>query len=336
MLVPVLLFCLGLVLLIKGGDWFVDGATGIAHRFHVPELLIGATVVSIGTTLPEVMVSATSALGGHSEIAYGNAIGSIICNTALISAITMAVRPCKVDQKTFRGPVIFFFAAALFYSLVAYITGSFSRIVGIVLLALFVAYILYNVRNARLHPELAEEEEDEEEGKPDFLTSLLNKVTKGNESISNFGLLVIGAALIAWGADLLVDNGTLIAQSLGVPESVIALTFVALGTSLPELVTAITSLAKGHGALSLGNIVGANIFNLVLVGGVSITLRPFNIPVAKTVAGMNASLLVEIPVMLFVMAFMTLPALKRGKLTRAQGITLLAVYAAFCVFQFVS
>ena len=336
MLVPVLLFCLGLVLLIKGGDRFVDGATGIAHRFHVPELLIGATVVSIGTTLPEVMVSATSALGGHSEIAYGNAIGSIICNTALISAITMAVRPCKVDQKTFRGPVIFFFAAALFYSLVAYITGSFSRIVGIVLLALFVAYILYNVRNARLHPELAEEEEDEEEGKPDFLTSLLNKVTKGNESISNFGLLVIGAALIAWGADLLVDNGTLIAQSLGVPESVIALTFVALGTSLPELVTAITSLAKGHGALSLGNIVGANIFNLVLVGGVSITLRPFNIPVAKTVAGMNASLLVEIPVMLFVMAFMTLPALKRGKLTRAQGITLLAVYAAFCVFQFVS
>lgn len=336
MLVPVLLFCLGLVLLIKGGDWFVDGATGIAHRFHVPELLIGATVVSIGTTLPEVMVSATSALGGHSEIAYGNAIGSIICNTALISAITMAVRPCKVDQKTFRGPVIFFFAAALFYSLVAYITGSFSRIVGIVLLALFVAYILYNVRNARLHPELAEEEEDEEEGKPDFLTSLLNKVTKGNESISNFGLLVIGAALIAWGADLLVDNGTLIAQSLGVPESVIALTFVALGTSLPELVTAITSLAKGHGALSLGNIVGANIFNLVLVGGVSITLRPFSIPVAKTIAGLNASLVVDIPLMLFVMAFMTLPALKRGKLARWQGVTLLAVYAAFCVFQFVS
>ncbi len=336
MLVPVLLFCLGLVLLIKGGDWFVDGATGIAHRFHVPELLIGATVVSIGTTLPEVMVSATSALGGHSEIAYGNAIGSIICNTALISAITMAVRPCRVDQKTFRGPVIFFFAAALLYSLVAYIIGSFSRVVGIVLLALFVAYILYNVRNARLHPELAEAEEDEEEGKPDFLTALLNKAAKGNETVSNFGLLVIGAALIAWGADLLVDNGTLIAQSLGVPESVIALTFVALGTSLPELVTAITSLAKGHGALSLGNIVGANIFNLVLVGGVSITLRPFSIPVAKTIAGFNASLLVDIPLMLFVMAFMTLPALKRGKLSRWQGVTLLAVYAAFCVFQFVS
>ena len=112
MLVPVLLFMLGLILLIKGGDWFVEGATGIAHRFHVPELLIGATVVSIGTTLPEVMVSASSALGGHGEIAYGNAIGSIICNTSLIAAITVAVRPPKVEGKSLRVPVMFFFGAA--------------------------------------------------------------------------------------------------------------------------------------------------------------------------------------------------------------------------------
>lgn len=104
MLIPILLFVLGLVLLIKGGDWFVDGATGIAHRFHVPELIIGATVVSIGTTLPEVMVSATSALQGHGEIAYGNAIGSIICNTALIAAITVAIRPGPVDPKALKPP----------------------------------------------------------------------------------------------------------------------------------------------------------------------------------------------------------------------------------------
>ena len=114
MVVPVLLFILGLILLIKGGDWFVDGATGIAHRFHVPELLIGATVVSIGTTLPEVMVSATSAVSGHGEIAYGNAIGSIICNTALIAALTIAIRPSRVDRNTLKTPVIFFFAAAIF------------------------------------------------------------------------------------------------------------------------------------------------------------------------------------------------------------------------------
>ena len=150
-------------------------------------------------------------------------------------------------------------------------------------------------------------------------------------------MLVLGAAAIAVGAKLLVDNGTKIAEAMGVPESVIALTFVALGTSLPELVTAITALAKGHSALSLGNIVGANLFNLVLVSGLATAIRPFSIYElgSKTISNIPVSLIVDIPVMLFVMAFMTLPALKRGKLTRVQGIILLCVYAAFCVFQFV-
>ncbi|MCI5528602.1 MAG: sodium:calcium antiporter, partial [Blautia sp.] len=144
MLIPVVLFIVGLILLIKGGDWFVEGATGIAHRFHVPELLIGATVVSIGTTLPEVMVSATSALGGHGEIAYGNALGSIICNTALIAALTIAIRPSETDRKTLKTPVIFFFIAAAIYTVVAYTTGRFSRGVGILLLAVFVIYVIIN------------------------------------------------------------------------------------------------------------------------------------------------------------------------------------------------
>ena len=131
-----------------------------------------------------------------------------------------------------------------------------------------------------------------------------------------------------------MDNGTLIAQALGVPESVIALTFVALGTSLPELVTAITSLAKGHGALSLGNVIGANLFNLVLVSGVSVSLAPFPIPQSSEIAGLNASLVLDLPVMFLVMALLTLPALRRGKLSRVQGLVLLAVYAAFCAAQF--
>ena len=147
-------------------------------------------------------------------------------------------------------------------------------------------------------------------------------------------LLVLGAVLIALGANLLVDNGTLIAQALGVPESVIALTFVALGTSLPELVTAITSLVKGCSDLSLGNIVGANVFNLVLVSGMSVTLAPFTVPQSSTLFGINSSLVLEIPVMLAVMMIMTLPALKRGRLSRAQGIILLCIYAAFCAIQF--
>ena len=150
----------------------------------------------------------------------------------------------------------------------------------------------------------------------------------------DLGLLAVGAALVALGADLLVDNGTLIAQALGAPESVIALTFVALGTSLPELVTAITSLVKGHGALSLGNVIGANLFNLVLVSGVSVTLAPFSIPQAAVIAGHNASLVLDLPVMLLVMLLLTGPALVRGKLSRVQGLALLAVYGAFCAVQF--
>ena len=142
--------------------------------------------------------------------------------------------------------------------------------------------------------------------------------------------------LIAVGANLLVDNGTLIAQALGVPESVIALTFVALGTSLPELVTAITSLIKGHGSLSLGNVIGANILNLVLVSGVASVLKPFSIPQEKLLLGRNASLVLDIPLMLFVMAFLTLPPLATKNLSRWQGIVLLCIYAAFCVFQFMS
>ena len=325
MLVPILLFILGLILVIKGGDWFVDGSVELAHRLHVPELIIGATVVSIGTTLPEVLVSATGALGGHGGIAYGNAIGSVICNTALISALTFAIRPCKVDAVTYKVPVIFFFAAAALYAGTAYATGVFSRWIGVILLVIFAIYIFYTIRNGKKNGLIGGETGETAENEKEM--PLWQTILK----------LAGGAVCIAVGARLLVNNGTQIAESLGVPESVIALTFVALGTSLPELVTAITALAKGHSALSLGNIVGANLFNLVLVSGLATAIRPFSIYElgSKTIGNIPVSLVVDIPVMLFVMAFMTLPALKRGRLTRTQGIVLLCVYAAFCVFQFV-
>ena len=321
MIKAIILFLIGFVLLIKGGDWFVDGAVGIAHRYHIPEILIGATVVSIGTTIPEVMVSSIAAAVGQSQTAYGNAIGSIICNTALISAITIAAKAsADVDTRTFRTPVIFFFIAALLYSGVAYTSGYFSRVIGIILLSIFVIYMTLTVRQA-FSGKLVMDAEDEGE-------------VKDNPLWKDVVFLVLGAAVIAVGAKLLVDNGKIIAAGFGVPESVIALTFIALGTSLPELVTAITSLVKGHSALSLGNIVGANLFNLVLVSGMAITIHPFNVPADKLLAGKNASLLVDIPVMLFVMTFMTIPALCTKKLKRYQGIVLLLIYACYVAFQF--
>ena len=328
-MIPVLLFIVGLILLIKGGDWFVDGAVGIAHKFNMPEILIGATVVAIGTTLPEVMVSAGGALKGLGSVAYGNALGSIICNTALISAITIAVKPSDVDKKSMKTPVIFFSLALIIYLFVSYFTGTFSRISGIALLLIFIIYMFISVRQAL---SVKEDSSVKAPDKEDEKTDDSNKETK---TVKFIILLVVGATLIAVGARLLVDNGTIIATQLGVPSTVIALTFIALGTSLPELVTAITSLAKGSGSLSLGNIIGANLFNLVLVSGLSITLAPFDVPCDKLIAGINSSLIIDIPVMLLVSAIMIVPALIRGKMSRIQGILMLAIYAAFCTLQFV-
>ena len=318
MLVPVLLFIVGLVLLIKGGDWFVDGATGLARRFRLPDIIVGATVVSIGTTLPEVMVSATGALQGQGAMAYGNAIGSIICNTSLIAAISVAFNPGPVNTKTMKLPVVFFFLSAAIYCVAAYVLGEFPQWLGFVLLTVFVTYMLITVRQGLKNPDVAHGEEDSKERK--LWLELV--------------LLVVGAAVIAVGADLLVDNGTIIAQKLGVPETVIALTFVALGTSLPELVTTITSLRKGHASLGIGNVIGANIFNLVLVSGISVALAPFEVPQGNTLFGINASLVLDIPLMLAVMLLLTVPALMKKKLGRWQGIVLLSIYAAFCVIQF--
>lgn len=399
MIQAIILFAIGLVLLIKGGDWFVDGATGIAHRFHIPEILIGATVVSIGTTLPEVMVSATGAMQGSGDMAYGNAIGSIICNTSLIAALTVAIRPASADKKSLRFPVIFFFCVAAIYAAAAYIFGEFSLWIGIALLALFVVYMTVLVLQARkeMHSKIQnidrefvldvlddEVAPENQSSKGDFIgfilvgacliiAQIVSVVTASAiPAISDFFafagfflsgfigvillaigvikaaikkqiallnanvlFLIIGAAIIAIGANLLVDNGTYIAETLGVPETVIALTFVALGTSLPELVTAVTALVKGHSALSLGNIIGANIFNLVLVSGAAITISPFDVPAEKLVGGMNASLVIDIPLVFVVMGLLTVPALIKGKLSRWQGIALLALYVGFCAFQFI-
>ncbi|MBQ4552068.1 MAG: calcium/sodium antiporter [Clostridia bacterium] len=323
MLVSILLFAVGLVLLIKGGDWFVDGATGLAKRFKLPDIVVGATVVSIGTTLPEVMVSTTGALQGSGAMAYGNAIGSIICNTALIAAISIFVNPGPVNVKSMKTPVIFFFSSAALYCLAAYGLGTFPRWMGLVMLTIFVVYTVLTVRNGMKNPD-ADAEEEEEDSKPKQLWQELV-------------LLVVGAAVIAIGADLLVEHGQIIALGLGVPATVVALLFVALGTSLPELVTTITSLRKGRASLGIGNVIGANVFNLVLVSGVAVTLAPFDVPVENTLlnTGLNLSLVFDIPVMLLVMSLMCFPAMAKKKLGRWQGITLLCIYAAFCVLQFV-
>ena len=316
-----LLFAVGVVLLIKGGDWFVDSAVGIAKRFRVPEIIIGATVVSIGTTLPEVMVSVTAAVNHNGAIAYGNAIGSIICNTALIAALTIAIRPAPVDRKSVTTPVVFFFVSAAIYMAAAYIFGRFDRWLGIVMLIVFAVYMASTIYKGFKNP-VTQEAEEESEGEE-----------KGSSLLKDLIVLVISAGLIAVGADMLEGSSVSLATMAGIPTEVVGVTVVALCTSLPELVTAVTALLKGHGALSLGNIIGANIFNLVLVSGAAVTISPFVIPEGSKLFGFNTSQLIEIPLMVTVMALMTLPAIIKNKLRRWQGITLLFIYAAFVVLQ---
>ena len=313
-----LLFAVGVVLLIKGGDWFVDSAVGIAKRFRVPEIIIGATVVSIGTTLPEVMVSVTAAVNGNSAVAYGNAIGSIICNTALIAALTIAIRPAPVQKNTIATPVLFFFASAAIYMVAAYIFGRFDRWLGIVMLLVFCAYMAMTIYKGMKNPVQAETEDED---------------APGNSLVKDLVVFIISAALIAVGADMLEGSSVSLATMAGIPTEVVGVTVVALCTSLPELVTAVTALLKGHGALSLGNIIGANIFNLVLVSGAAVTISPFAIPEGSKLLGYNTSQLFEIPVMVAVMALMTLPALFKGKLRRWQGVALLTVYTCFVALQ---
>jgi len=323
-----LLVAFGFILLIKGGDWFVDAASSIAKRFKLPELLIGATVVSIGTTLPEVMTSVLGAVQSNGSAAFGNAIGSIICNTSLIAALTIAIKPANANRKTLIFPVCFFFGTMAVYALFAYCFGFFDRWMGIILLVGFAAYMIINVINMKNNPEESEEQENEEN---------LECELPENESklavLKDVAIIVGASLIIALGADVSVANIPAIAKDLGVPDDVVTTTLLALGTSLPELVTAITALMKGHGALSLGNIIGANIFNLVLVSGAAMAISPFALPETK-LFDFNASLLVTVPLAIVTMAIMTIPTIITGKLRRWQGIALLSFYIGYCVFQF--
>ena len=326
---------IGFILLIKASDYFVDASTDIAKIFKVSEIVIGATIVSIGTTLPETMVSATSAFRGHGDIAYGNAIGSIICNTALISAISLIFAPGLVDRKALKVPVTFFFSSFALYATFAYMFKGFSRISGIALVSIFIIYVCYVIfsnksgtKNINKIIKQAEIDIEEiEEGK------CLDD-NSSNKVIKSILVIILSAIVIAFASNLLVDNGTIIAKKFGVPESVIGLTMIALGTSLPELSTAITSLIKGHSNLSLGNIIGANFFNIVLVTGIASTLGPFKIPTSKMINGINASLIFDVPIAFLVMTILCVPSLINGKTKRWQGIALICIYTLFLIYQF--
>lgn len=313
MLITVLLFIAGLILICAGGDRLVDAAVAIARELKISEIVVGATIVSLGTTLPEILVSTTAAFDGSSAVAAGNAFGSIICNTSLIAGMTQVIRPAKhVSAASIGWRSCFFFVTISAMELCAMAMGAYNRPAGFLMLAGFAFYAWMNIRTSGGEEETADGQAAEQEE-----VSIPKQIL----------ILAVCAALLYVGANLLVDNGILIAQEIGVPERVIAVTFIALGTSLPELVTSIMSLVKGYGNVGLGNIIGANILNLLLVIG---------IPAA--VAGMpleNQTIAVDIPLSILVMAVLLVPILIRKRSSRIQGAALLGIYVVYCITSFV-
>lgn len=312
MVQAILLFVVGLILICIGGDRLVDAAVAIAKKLGIPQIVVGATIVSLGTTLPEILVSTTAAFDGSAAIAAGNAFGSIICNTALIAGLTQTIRPSqKVEFAAMAWRSAFYFVTLICMNVYGYVTGAFNRPAGIVLLLLFALYAYLNIK--RSSAEGGQEEEKGEEGQE---VSLPKQIL----------ILAVCAALLYVGANLLVDNGIFIAEAIGVPERVIAVTFIALGTSLPELVTSIMSLVKGYGNVGLGNVIGANILNMLLVIGIPAAVA--GIPLE------SSTLTIDMPLALLVMAVLLVPILIRKKSSRLQGAALLGIYTAYCVVSF--
>ena len=311
MLKAIALFVVGLILICVGGDRLVDASVAIAKKLGIPHIVVGATIVSIGTTLPEVLVSTTAAFQGSADICAGNAFGSIICNTALIAGLTQTIRPTKkVEAGSFNWRTIFFMVTILALIAYGFVFGRYDRIAGIALLLGFALYAFLSIRLAGNSEE--EEENDQDKGEVNLLKQLV--------------ILVVCAALLYVGAKLLVDNGILIAEGLHVPERVIAVTFIALGTSLPELVTSLMSLIKGYGNVGLGNIIGANLLNLLLVIGIPASLTGIQLA--------DQAIRVDAPMSVVVMLLLTAPLFVKKRAYRWQGILLLLVYAGYCIASY--
>ena len=312
MVKAVILFVIGLVLICLGGDRLVDAAVAIAKKLGIPQIVVGATIVSLGTTLPEILVSTTAAFDGSAAIAAGNAFGSIICNTALIAGLMQTIRPTKqVETSSLSWRAIFYFVVVIALDVCGFMTGAFGRPIGIALLVLFIVYAYLNV--IRASAEGGNEEKKEDSDAASIPLQII--------------ILAVCAACLFVGANLLVDNGILIAEAIGVPERVIAVTFIALGTSLPELMTSVMSLIKGYGNVGLGNVIGANLLNMLLVIGIPSAIA--GIPLERS------AVLVDMPLACLVMAILIVPILIRKKSSRVQGIALLGIYAVYCIASFV-
>ena len=315
------LFTLGLVMIIKGSDWFIDAVIWAANVFKIPHIIIGATIVSICTTLPETFVSLTAAIKGETDVAFGNAIGSIDVNTGFIMAILILfAKPIIDDKKDYTKNGVFLIFLLIAAMIIGFTVGEINRVTGIVLLCLLVLYLANNIYSAK---KIMNQEGIDLEDTMEEEIEASRKIV-----IKNAVRFLVGITLVVIGSNLLVDNGIQIAQILGVPPLLIAVTFTSLGTSLPELVTTITAIRKKAANLGVGNIIGADILNIIQVVSVSSIVTP--IPLAHDRSITN----VQLPLTLIIVTIAVLSGAIGGKgFKRWQGVALLAAYAVFLVLN---
>ena len=304
MIIPILLIALGFILLIKGADFLVSGASNLAKKFHIPEIIIGLTIVSIGTSMPELFVSVTSSLNGHSDMAIGNVIGSNICNLLLILGLSAAIMPIVFQKQTKLIEIPMCIVITVIFMIICNINGGISRIEAGILLVLFIMFILYTIY-------MAKKEKTEE-----------NTDTTNISIVKSIINIVIGIIALRFGGNLAVDNAVIVAKHLNISEQIISLTILAIGTSLPELVTSAVAAIKGNSDIAIGNIIGSNIFNMLLIIGVAAIINPITY---------NYSYNVDLIILLITTIVLSIFSITKPKneMNRANGIIYLVMYIGY-------
>lgn len=308
-LLQLLLLVAGFVMLVKGADLFVDGASKVAERFGIPQLVIGLTIVAMGTSLPEAAVSTSAALKGSAEITIGNVLGSNIMNILLILGITSVISPLAVQMSTIKYEIPMVIGASVLLAFLGLYDGTVARIDGIILLVGMVCYLLYLLKMTKKGQQAAGDEAEENEKKDSIALLLL--------------FIVAGGLMIVWGSDITVDAASTLAAMFGMDERIIGLTIVAFGTSLPELVTSATAAIKGKADIAVGNIVGSNLFNILFVVGIAGTI---------TSVIYESKFIVDTIVCIATAILLWLCVIRTKKLKRHGGVILLICYAAYFVY----
>ena len=303
----ILLFVVGLVLIIKGGDWFVDSAVFIANLTGIPKFIIGATIVSVATTLPELTVSVTGVIDGELDLAVGNAVGSVTANIGLIMGISLVCIPAVIKRSQFWLKGTLMSAAALLLWILCK-DGTLHMLPSFALFALLAVYVWDNIRDAKNDVGSDEREIVDKKDLPKQLV-----------------IFIIGIAAIVCGSKLLIEYGSELALLLGVPSAIIGVTMVAIGTSLPELITTLTAIRKRESSMSIGNIIGANIIDLALILPICSVVSDGKLTIAEQ------SYALDMPMCFAMTLIAVLPPLIKGKLYRWQGILILALYAVYVV-----